>query len=122
MIETKDIHWAAGFLDGEGSFGSYYQGCRNTNIFQLTAVQNDRQLLDRLVNLFGGSVHKVRTYHQWVLTGPNARGLAMTLFSLMSDKRKAQIKKMLSLSWRTRRQVMLGRKRDPLTGKMLKAA
>ena len=100
MIEIKDIYWAAGFLDGEGYFGRR----RSTCFVQATQVQ--AELLYRLQKLFGGHVRQFqrdqvtgRRYHRWDFHGKKATGLMLTLYSLLSLKRKLQIQKALD-AWR----------------------
>ena|SRR3990167_569385 len=107
MPSNIDLAWTAGFLEGEGSFlptvvkpglPRYYRG------HKITAIQKQRQPIDRLWNLFGGKVSEVRRstgiYWLWILTGPRAVCLAMTLFSFMSPRRKGQIRALLD-RWRT---------------------
>ena len=88
---TRDLEWAAGFLEGEGCF--LYTG--STHV--VDAGQNQRECLDRLQNLFGGAVRKEREgFHRWKLSGARARGVMMTLYVLLSTRRQEQIKGALS--------------------------
>lgn len=96
MIDLKDLYWAAGFLDGEGSF--VYKKTRNSGVC-VSAPQKGRELLDKLVDLFGGNIYERPNVFQWQLGGERAVGLMMTLYSLMSTKRKAQIAYSLT-NWR----------------------
>lgn len=99
----RDLAWAAGFLEGEGSFsrtgradGTGPSGER------VTASQNNREPLDRLAALFGGQprfvpnrknpLSKQPGIWRWEITGPRARGVAMTIYSLLSLQRRAQIR------------------------------
>lgn len=51
--EADDLAWAAGFLEGEGSF------CiRSNGRWFLGAGQVDREPLERLQALFGGNIYK----------------------------------------------------------------
>lgn len=91
-MKTHDLYWAAGFMEGEGSF------MNQRNNISLSAVQVQREPLDRLHAMFGGSICKCKgrnerasDYFKWQVTGTPAAGLAMTLFSLMSPRRKDQI-------------------------------
>lgn len=109
MIDKFDIAWAAGFLEGEGAFG-----CRGHSVtVQVSQVQ--KEPLERLQAMFGGTLTRytrINPRHSpWYFlqyTGPTARGLMMTLYVLMSPKRKGQIRKALghwravgrSLKWR----------------------
>jgi len=58
-----DVQWAAGFIEGEGSFsGSWRPKPNNREYFQPTfcVAQKDRQIIDELVELF--EVHQIRVY------------------------------------------------------------
>jgi hypothetical protein len=99
-VRTHDLFWAAGFMEGEGSF----QNQRNN--ISLSAVQVQREPLERLHSLFGGTIcackkrgEKCSDFFKWQVTGTPAAGLAMTLFSLMSPRRKDQIEAALT-KWR----------------------
>ena len=52
MIQIKDLYWAAGFLEGEGGFGMY--GPKNA--WSVQAAQVQKEPLERLKSLFGGSI------------------------------------------------------------------
>lgn len=94
----QDLTWAAGFLEGEGSFHGASR--RSPGCVQVSAVQVNREPLERLLTIFGGTLRFVKRrkpqWNQtsvWVATGSRGRGIAMTLYPLMSDKRKQQIRK-----------------------------
>ena len=101
MAPTKvptdlDIAWTTGFLEGEGSFDSTGTTAR------VSAGQVQKEPLERLLAFFGGSLRprksKVPTQKdQWIWTvcGARARGVMMTLYSLMSPRRQEQISKAL---------------------------
>jgi hypothetical protein len=111
MITTRDLAWTAGFMDGEGHFNFQYTPVA-------TAAQNDRELLDRLRGLYGGTVRwdarpKQRNggIHSWTVCGQVAAGLMMTLFPMLSQKRRAQIRASLG-AWRAKgRRIGEGRTR-----------
>jgi hypothetical protein len=94
-IRAIDIGWAAGFLEGEGCFA------HGGNTFAVTATQVQREPLERLLRLFGGSIgyqdhhNRHNPAHQnvyiWRLCSHRAAGLCLTLYTLMSPKRKLQI-------------------------------
>ena len=97
----RDLSWAAGFLDGEGYFGKP-RGKRRTE--RIAAGQKDDWLLKRLQRILGGSIYPMKqrtgsyTSYQlplWVVTGPRARGIMMTLYTLMSPRRQTAIRKAL---------------------------
>ena len=92
---VRDLEWAAGFLEGEGNFRGASKG---EGTARVRCSQCNREPMDRLVALFGGSLThiKKRTPNrqdvwQWQLSGARARGVMLTLYTLMSTKRKEQI-------------------------------
>lgn len=91
-ISTINVAWAAGFMEGEGSFYC------NNGAGIVTAAQVQREPLDRLQVLFGGIIRQRQTkgFSEkpiWVWTLPSHRSIEvmMTLYVLMSPKRKKQI-------------------------------
>lgn len=101
MLQTKDIAWTAGFLEGEGCFtppalSPRMGGC------SITVPQVEKEPLERLVSLYGGKlIHKKnggfgRTIWLWSLYGSNAIALAMTIYVAMSPKRQQAIELMIS--------------------------
>lgn len=90
---TKDLYWAAGFLEGEGHF----RKTRTTH--QATADQCNPEPVAKLLEIFGGRVYKKpRTYPHndvwvWIACGARARGIMLTLYPLLSTKRQEQIRK-----------------------------
>jgi len=104
MLSTADIHWAAGFLEGEGSFNL-------TKKMQvgITCGQNEQEPLVKLQQLFGGSLRQRGTIARgstvrlwvWQLWCRRGAGVMMTLYPLMSMRRKEQIEKALT-GWKSR--------------------
>lgn len=101
------LGWAAGFLDGEGSF-TYSRG------IMVSAEQVDPEPLERLRDMFGGSIYRrgVRVHtterdHQynrrptgtWYACGSRAAGIMMTLYPLLSRRRQETIERVLG-EWR----------------------
>lgn len=94
-----ELAWAAGIWEGEGSVGCY------EGAFRLTVAQKDRWILDRLRAWFGGTVYVRKEHyqggryvlHQWYLTGARGRGFAYTIFTWLSPRRRAQLRKALSV-------------------------
>lgn len=98
MIRMEDLHWAAGFLEGEGCFSFSGKGLK----IQVAQVQ--RWPLERLLKLFGGGISQQRTQRkpthqicsQWYLSGFQAAALMMTIYPLLSPRRQNQIKQALA--------------------------
>jgi hypothetical protein len=97
---TADLYWAAGFLEGEGSFS------RTTrNKMSVCADQVSKEPIERLQRMLGGAIHtrKKRNTnwnicHQWYTNSDRARGIMLTLYSLMSPRRREQIVHCLMLN------------------------
>ena len=108
-MTSRDLEWAAGFLEGEGCFGIYSnKGQRaRSRMPRISAVQIADETLMRLKTLFGGHVQlrsaqrpTSQNYYAWVIQGARAIGVMMTLYTLLSAKRKAKIKE-ISAEWKS---------------------
>ena len=101
MSDENELYWAAGFLEGEGCFHS---PTTRYGSFAITCSQTEtREPLDRLQQLFGGSIHladkssvrakgsSTRDCFVWALSGPTAVKAAGQLLPLMSQRRQSQI-------------------------------
>ena len=83
-----DLAWAAGFLEGEAAFNGQ----------RIVATQKFIEPLTKLQHHFGGRIRqgngrKSPLIFVWTVSGARARGVALTLFSFLSSRRRAQIKK-----------------------------
>lgn len=109
---TIDIAWAAGFLEGEGSFygGTVdsRKGCpsdgRTYQTYTVQCYQVQREPLDRLRSMFGGRIQACpardrfaseQPYFMWRVNGARARGVMLTTYALMSPRRREQIQEAL---------------------------
>lgn len=103
MISSIDLAWAAGFIEGEGSFST--DSKQNSISVQVSQVQ--WWPLEKLQQLFGGTVYPVHRclrpgqspYSRWRVSGPRAAGVAMTLWTFLSPKRRSQAVKALG-NWK----------------------
>jgi hypothetical protein len=101
VLCSRDIGWVAGFLEGEGYFSW------NRTAISVQASQVQREPLDRLQQLIGGRINgpyatgNQSPYYRWSLCGTRAAELCMTIFVLMSPKRKDKIRTVLA-EWRSR--------------------
>ena len=90
-----DIAWAAGFYEGEGSV---QRNNKTPGSPGVQIAQKDPAPLLWLRERFGGSVREYtrnsdgRAYYKWWLSGTRARGFLFTIFSLLSARRRGQIK------------------------------
>lgn len=88
-----EVYWAAGFLDGEGSFGISPPPRQSQRV---TGTQKSPELLIKLQEIFGGHIAPNKTHiHHWMVSGSRARGIMMTLYPLLSTKRQREIKRAL---------------------------
>lgn len=108
MIESRDIHWLAGLLEGEGTFYRYKWKGRKTYVSpRISVCSTDKDIIDRV-----SSIMDTRTYGPYKY-GDNKKpwwktettkstgvGWMMTLYSLMGERRKAKIAEILA-EWRT---------------------
>lgn len=95
----RDLEWAAGFLDGEGSF------TQNSGSQMVSASQTETpEIIARLLRLFGGALwHRSKRANRqaginsrdqlvWYVCGARARGIMLTLYALLSPRRQRQIR------------------------------
>lgn len=100
----RDIAWAAGIYEGEGTAAK--NGKSSTSV---SVKQKDDWILRRFQKLFGGRVcertyvrrgygkDKTGTNSTWVISGARARGFLMTIYTFLSPRRKAQAKRALGI-------------------------
>ena len=100
MVNLDDLHWVSGFIEGEGCFS------HNTSSLQLGVAQVQRWPLEKLVRIFGGKLRIIKARKEnhnnqffWCVYGNVAAGTMMTLYPLLSPKRKEKIRELLEL-WR----------------------
>lgn len=95
---TADLAWAAGFMEGEGTFDA--NPVKGRRYARVTAYQNNLEPLKKMQALFGGSIwgfRKMRPQateigHTWQVHGARARGVMFTLWSFLSAKRRGQVR------------------------------
>ena len=90
----RDIAWAAGIYEGEGSAHRPSAQSRSLNV---SVSQKDTWLLKRFVALFGGSITIGRTNKcsAWFVSGTRARGFIFTIYSFLSPWRRLQTRRAL---------------------------
>ncbi|MCR4339250.1 MAG: hypothetical protein NUW01_05100 [Gemmatimonadaceae bacterium] len=89
---TTDLHWAAGFLEGEGSFTVY-------SSHTVAAKQKEVEPLLRLRAMFGGNIYKevIKTgiIHTWAVSGARAIGVMLTMYTMLYSRRRNQVRRAL---------------------------
>lgn len=98
---VADLAWAAGFVEGEGTFVPLRATLRNgerRSYARMVAYQNNVEPLLKLQRMFGGVIrrferkHGTETAGTWSVNGARARGVMFTLFSFLSAKRRQQVR------------------------------
>jgi hypothetical protein len=104
-VTVNNLHWAAGFLEGEGSFTCH------GGTMRVTAAQNDREPLDKLIAMFGGRIwlkkpsgFSKKSIWTWSLDASPSAQVAMTVYALMSPRRQKQIEEALGM-WKAARRI-----------------
>lgn len=98
-FSINELYWFAGLFEGEGS--SY---CPKPGYFRLSVDSTDLDVLERALQ-FGGKIYGPYTRgdrkpcYKWVFQGSRAAALAMTMYSLLGDRRRFNLDNHLS-SWR----------------------
>lgn len=97
-MELKDIGWIAGFLEGEGYFGI----TRTCSVIAVSQVNPEP--LKKLQRLLGGKICHCKNNHinhnnfdRWSVHASRAVGIMMTVFPLMSLKRRDKIRKVIQI-------------------------
>jgi hypothetical protein len=95
----RDIAWAAGIYEGEGTCYRKEGHC------QVRVIQKDRWMPERMRDLFGGGVTPFarakglsKDYLAWNASGARARGFLQTIFPLLSPRRQTQALKAMGHS------------------------
>ena len=105
-----ELSFCAGILEGEACFdlrksGSLIRDPDNKHL-RIIVEMKDRDIIDRLQKLFGGTAVEVRcpskikdnwsTYYKWLLTKRSDLYLCLKAIEpMMSNRRKAKIQEML---------------------------
>lgn len=92
---TADLHWAAGFFDGEGHISIYH---RQDGVGIGVSVTNcDLEPLQRFQCFFGGRINKKsmgprnrQQPYYWGVYGARALGVIQTLYSILSSRRQTR--------------------------------
>jgi hypothetical protein len=98
-MDIKNIYWIAGILEGEGCFNYY-------NAPRIFLKMTDKDTVERARNITGADAvvreqDRIGLKRSYILAinSHYAVGWMMTLYSIMSARRKEQIKQVLS-EWR----------------------
>lgn len=112
MLNTSDIYWLAGLLEGEGCFGLSSGSAR------ISLNMTDLDVVKKVASLFKTSIKYSKKYpnrkqvYRVEIFSNTAAGWMMTLYPLMGERRQKTIEDTLSI-WKQQRfknKAGLGRK------------
>lgn len=103
MIQTRDIHWLTGLLEGEGCF---HTPTNTRHGIMLSLLMTDKDVVHRAATIMGAKVihhqdkrpNRKKAY-RFQLTGKRAASWMMTLCLLLGKRRKAKVIEAIRL-WR----------------------
>lgn len=108
MIDTKDIVWLAGLIEGEGCFQSSRTGNHATSRTPTIDIQmTDKDVIEHAASILGANPRKPYRHKQGnhklvysvVVCGTRAISWMMTLYTLMGERRQAKIKEIIE-AWK----------------------
>ena len=120
MITTNQIYWIAGLLEGEGCFGlSYDNKYPNIKVgmVDLDTIEKARDIMCKSAKI----IHEKRKqewkdYFKFGIHGTKAIEWMMTLYPLMSNRRKNKIKQCL-VGWKSQKMDRLPIARNSAKGR-----
>lgn len=99
MLQTKDIYWATGLMEGEGYFG-----VRRGADLVMQLCMTDKDVVDRFHGLFKFGSRAVsqlpsgKTAYWWISTNQaETAGLMMTFLPLLGQRRAQKVQECLHL-------------------------
>lgn len=103
-LTTPELHWAAGFLDGEGCFCYHHNRRDGRKQLHVGAKQKFLPSLEKLQRMFGGGISGYtratkHSIYSWAIGSTQAAAVMMTLYVLLSPYRQGQIREALD-GWR----------------------
>lgn len=107
MVNTRDISWMAGFLEGEGWFGERTNKQQNGKYVYrhpiISVSGTDLDVIQKAAELFGKAVNgpymaKKSTKPYWMtqITGKAAIGWMLTLYPILGSRRQAKIREIVT--------------------------
>jgi len=114
MTSLSDIYWVAGYLEGEGYFGyGKANGHRSKSLtFKISVGSTDRDVVEKASRILSGIVrlhsngngirngYAKKQVYDFTIHGSKAIQWMMTIYPLMSIRRKARIKETI-LAWKS---------------------
>ena len=98
-LSSQDINWLAGIFEGEGWFGWDARNHSTKSYIGMT----DKDIIDKIQNLLRGAGSRHTRFrpnsrkelYELTISGVDAAGLMMTIYSLMGTRRQEQIRRAL---------------------------
>jgi hypothetical protein len=89
-ISSTDLHWAAGFIDGEGTLS------KNRVTISISADQKDEWHILKLQSILGGKTYSYtkpdgRSYNRWYAYADEAVVIMRLLYNLLSPRRQTRL-------------------------------
>lgn len=119
MITIKEIAWLAGILEGEGHFETLNRG---SSYPRINLAMTDLDVVIRVAEITGADTVRlkpnaagVKLQYQTRIYGAKAIQWCMTLYPLMSERRKQRIREILA-AWRAATSGRRSYKRHILNG------
>lgn len=112
MTSLKDVYYVAGLVEGEGHIGFRKLGAGKAYVLpHITVTMTDRDVIENLHRVWG-STSKIyhgkgripgrhKDVYRTVVWGKRAVAWGLTLYTLLGQRRREQVKKMLQ-AWRSR--------------------
>lgn len=103
-LSSDNLHWIAGFMEGEACFGrTFGRGIKTNGSLYIQVSQVELDPLEKLQKLLGGSINKYsqdtktgwRDYYRWQVCGITAEKVMVTVYPLMFSKRQKRISELL---------------------------
>lgn len=105
MPSDTEIAWLAGLLEGEGSF-AMIRSCVGGKVYRYPKIvvnMTDRDVIERVADLFGGSVYDIPRYiegrklqYRAQITGSGAAQWMNDLYPWLGDRRRERIDAVLA--------------------------
>jgi len=110
-LRATDLAWAAGILDGEGYIGIQFRGGKvyGTHQVAVVVVNSSRNMVERLLALFGGSVCRQGKLWAWSAGQAAAANMLERCRRYMVGKADQA---WLALEFLAQRQVIRGNRRE----------
>ena len=102
MLNTRDIAWLAGLIEGEGCFTK----CRES--IRISIAMTDKDVIQRVADMWKSPVgvwtHRegCKIPYNTIVCGNSAAGWMMTLYPFLSERRRARVRELLAI-WRAKK-------------------